>query len=76
MSYQFPRGLMVGRVAIQPCQRAGSAFTSMHWNNSFARQGRVNTLVAPVCDPHSGQPESKQTAVRIMPRSRNGRGDV
>ncbi|TKV22522.1 nitrate reductase [Citrobacter sp. TBCS-14] len=71
-----PRGLMVGRVAIQPGQRAGSAFTSMHWNNSFARQGRVNALVAPVCDPHSGQPESKQTAVRIMPWQPQWQGEM
>lgn len=62
-----PRGVMVARVMIHPGQREGSAFAPMHWNNQFARQGRVNALVAPVCDPHSGQPESKQTAVRITP---------
>jgi assimilatory nitrate reductase catalytic subunit len=48
----------------------------MHWNNSFARQGRVNALVAPVCDPHSGQPESKQTAVRIMPWQPQWQGEM
>ncbi|KAA0542193.1 MULTISPECIES: nitrate reductase [Citrobacter] len=61
-----PRGVMVGRVTIHRGQRPGNVFTSMHWNNHFARQGRVNALVAPICDPDSGQPESKQTAVRIM----------
>ncbi len=60
-----PRGVMVARVRIQPGQRQGELFTPMHWNHCFARQGKVNALVAPVCDPHSGQPESKQTAVRI-----------
>ena len=39
----------------------------MHWNAAFARQGKVNALVEGRCDPVSGQPESKQTAVRIMP---------
>ena len=39
----------------------------MHWNAGFARQGKVNALVEGRCDPVSGQPESKQTAVRILP---------
>ncbi|WP_354690810.1 nitrate reductase [Phytobacter sp. RSE-02] len=60
-----PRGVMVARARIQHGQREGELFTPMHWNHAFARQGKVNSLVAPVCDPHSGQPESKQTAVRI-----------
>ncbi|PTA87524.1 nitrate reductase [Kluyvera sp. Nf5] len=60
-----PRGVMVARARIQHGQREGELFTPMHWNHAFARQGKVNALVAPVCDPHSGQPESKQTAVRI-----------
>ncbi|HCQ9323692.1 TPA: molybdopterin-dependent oxidoreductase [Klebsiella pneumoniae] len=43
----------------------GSLFVPMHWNNQFARQGRVNNLLAAVTDPYSGQPESKQAAVAI-----------
>lgn len=60
-----PRGVMVARVRVQRGQREGELFSPMHWNRVFAHQGRVNALVACVCDPHSGQPESKQTAVRI-----------
>lgn len=60
-----PRGLMVARAFVSEAQRHGSLFVPMHWNAVFARQGKVNTLVAPVCCPQSGQPESKQTAVRI-----------
>lgn len=71
-----PRGVMVARVMIHPGQREGSAFAPMHWNNQFARQGRVNALVAPVCDPHSGQPESKQTAVRITPWQPRWQGEL
>lgn len=59
------RGVMVARAVVSPAQRPGSLFAPMHWNALFARQGKVNALVAPVCCPHSGQPESKQTAVRI-----------
>lgn len=62
-----PRGVMVARVVVSDAQRPDSLFTPMHWNDCFARQGKVNSLVAPVVDPHSGQPESKQTAVRIAP---------
>lgn len=62
-----PRGLMVARARINDGQRAGELFVPMHWNSCFSRQGKVNALVEGRCDPHSGQPESKQTAVRLMP---------
>ncbi|MBM7233475.1 nitrate reductase [Enterobacter roggenkampii] len=62
-----PRGIMVARVRISDAQREGNAFAPMHWNAEFARQGKVNALVEGRCDPVSGQPESKQTAVRIQP---------
>ena len=62
-----PHGVMVAKVVVTESQRRGSLFTPMHWNDCFARQGKVNGLVASVVDPHSGQPESKQTAVRIAP---------
>ncbi|PLK55905.1 nitrate reductase, partial [Klebsiella quasipneumoniae] len=58
-------GVMVAKVAISEGQRPGSLFVPMHWNNQFARQGRVNNLLAAVTDPHSAQPESKQAAVAI-----------
>jgi len=59
------RGLMVARARTESGQREGVLFAPMHWNHLFARQGKVNALVDAVCCPHSGQPESKQTAVRI-----------
>lgn len=62
-----PRGLMVARAKINPGQRDGELFVPMHWNSCFSRQGKVNALVEGRCDPHSGQPESKQTAVQLMP---------
>jgi assimilatory nitrate reductase catalytic subunit len=60
-----PRGVMVARAKIHSGQRIGVLFSPMHWNHCFARQGKVNALVDSICCPHSGQPESKQTAVRI-----------
>ncbi|URN97601.1 nitrate reductase [Leclercia adecarboxylata] len=62
-----PRGLMVARARINDGQPAGQLFVPMHWNSCFSRQGKVNAVVEGRCDPHSGQPESKQTAVRLMP---------
>lgn len=68
-----PNGVMVAKVTIGDGQRPGSLFVPMHWNNQFARQGRVNNLLAAVTDPHSGQPESKQTAVAIATASLRGK---
>ena len=65
-------GVMVAKVAISEGQRPGSLFVPMHWNNQFARQGRVNNLLAAVTDPYSGQPESKQAAVAIAAGNRPG----
>lgn len=62
-----PHGVMVAKVSVSHGQRPGSLFVPMHWNNQFARHGRVNNLLAAVTDPWSGQPESKQVAVAITP---------
>ena len=71
-----PRGVMVARVRILQGQREGELFVPMHWNNQFARQGKVNVLVEGRCDPLSGQPESKQTAIRIMPWQPGWQGEL
>ena len=59
-------GGMVAKVLVSENQLPGNVFAPMHWNQQFARKGQINGLVESVCDPHSGQPESKQTAVRIQ----------
>ncbi|WP_326466815.1 nitrate reductase [Enterobacter wuhouensis] len=71
-----PRGVMVARVHINDGQRPGEIFVPMHWNGQFARQGKVNALVEGRCDPLSGQPESKQTAVRIAPWHPGWQGEL
>jgi assimilatory nitrate reductase catalytic subunit len=37
----------------------------MHWNGQFTSQGRVDSLIPPVVDAQSGQPESKHTPVNV-----------
>lgn len=60
-------GLFIGRVKLDTGQRQGSLFAPMHWTSQYASHGRVDTLVKPVSDPLSGQPESKHTPVKISP---------
>ncbi|OAI24617.1 nitrate reductase [Methylomonas koyamae] len=58
-------GQMLARVEIGAGQRRGSLFVPMHWTGQVSSHGRMGALVNPVVDPYSGQPESKQTPVRI-----------
>jgi assimilatory nitrate reductase catalytic subunit len=43
----------------------GQVFIPLHWNNQFASNARVDSLVAPITDPISGQPEFKHTPARL-----------
>ncbi len=58
-------GEVTVRVRSDDGQQRGSVFIPMHWNDQYSSQGRVDALVNPVVDPISGQPESKQTPVRV-----------
>jgi assimilatory nitrate reductase catalytic subunit len=60
-------GTVIVRALVTPRQRPGSVFVPMHWTDQFAAQGRVDALVAPLTDPFSGQPASKNVAVRVTP---------
>ncbi len=59
-------GEIIVRTRISEAQPAGTVFVPMHWNDQFASCARVDTLVNPVVDPLSGQPELKHTPVRIQ----------
>ena len=59
------QGQFIGKVRITPGQRPGEVFVPMHWTQSFSSEGRCNALIQSVSDPVSGQPESKQGAVRL-----------
>ena len=43
----------------------GQVFAPIHWTDQFSGQACVGTLVNPVVDPLSGQPESKHTIVQV-----------
>ncbi|MCA1491389.1 molybdopterin-dependent oxidoreductase [Ensifer sp. NBAIM29] len=64
VTIESPYGLVVVRALITERQAEGNLFVPMHWNNQFAAKGRVDALVPPVTDPFSGQPASKNVAVR------------
>ncbi|MCF4165227.1 molybdopterin-dependent oxidoreductase [Zavarzinia compransoris] len=55
------------RVLVTERQRKGSVFAPIHWTGQQASRARIDALVAPHVDPHSGQPESKFTPVRVVP---------
>jgi len=53
------------RALISKRQLPGSIFVPMHWTDQFASKARVDTLAPSIVDPLSGQPASKNIAVRI-----------
>lgn len=58
---------VLAQVAISDAMRVGDAFMPMHWSNAFASFARMGTLVPTIVDPHSGQPELKNSAISITP---------
>lgn len=60
-------GEFIGRVKLDANMRHGVIFSPIHWNDQYALKGRVSSVVNPVVDPVSGQPESKSTPVAIEP---------
>lgn len=61
---ESPHGKVLLRALISERQARGSVFAPMHWNDRFASLARIDMVVAPVTDPYSGQPASKNTGVR------------
>ena len=56
---------IIVRALVSARQRRGSIFVPMHWTDQFASKARVDTVVPSHVDPVSGQPASKNIAVRI-----------
>ena len=69
-------GTVVLKVVVSEGQQAGSLFAPIHWSGMTASSGRIDDLVAPVTDPHSGQPEAKATPAAITPVAYASRGFV
>jgi len=59
--------IVLAQVAISDTLRVGDAFMPMHWSNAFASFARVGPLIPTVVDPHSGQPELKNSAISVTP---------
>ena len=52
-------------VVIDTGLKPNQLFIPIHWNNQFAKRARVDSLVAPIIDAVSGQPEFKFTPATI-----------
>jgi len=61
-------GAAVMRVRVTGTQSRGEVFAAMHWSKSNSSVGPADTLVGAACDPVSGQPELKATAVTVLPQ--------
>ena len=59
--------IVLAQIAISDSMSAGDGFMPMHWSDAFASFARVGTLIPTAVDPHSGQPELKNTAVNVTP---------
>jgi len=55
------------RVSVTPSQPQGSVFAPIHWNDETAGAARIGSLVHPVVDRWSGQPDAKATPVAVRP---------
>ncbi|MQW89773.1 nitrate reductase [Sinorhizobium saheli] len=64
VTIESPFGAAIVRALVTERQAPGNLFVPMHWNDQFASKARIDALVAPVTDPVSGQPASKNVAVR------------
>ena len=62
-----PRGAVTVRALLTTRQRPGSIFVPIHWTAETSANARVDSLVAPVTDPLSGQPASKSSRVALRP---------
>ena len=60
-------GSIIVRLRISGEMPRGMIFVTIHWNGAFSSDARVCTLVNPVVDPISGEPEFKHTPARVMP---------
>ncbi|PVB59966.1 nitrate reductase [Labrenzia sp. 011] len=58
-------GSVLVRALVTSRVRRGEIYVPMHWTDRFAARGRVDAVVAPETDPHSGQPGLKFTPVAL-----------
>ena len=61
-----PHGCAILRARITDTVRRGEVFAPMHWTGETAPSARIDALVPAICDPVSGQPESKAAVVDVQ----------
>jgi assimilatory nitrate reductase catalytic subunit len=61
-------GAAIMRVRVSEAQPCGEVFAAMHWSENNSSAGPADRLVGAACDPVSGQPELKATAVSVKPQ--------
>jgi assimilatory nitrate reductase catalytic subunit len=60
-------GSMIARLRVSGELPRGMIFVPIHWNGAYSSDARVGSLVNPIVDPISGEPELKHTPARVMP---------
>ncbi len=60
-------GTLVARLRTSGEIARGGVFVPIHWSGTFASEARAGSLVNPVVDPVSGEPEFKHTPARVEP---------
>jgi assimilatory nitrate reductase catalytic subunit len=60
-------GSLVGRLRVSGEMPRGMLFAPIHWSDEFSSDARVGSLVNPVVDPISGEPEFKHTPAQVEP---------
>jgi assimilatory nitrate reductase catalytic subunit len=61
------QGSTIFKVSLQTTQQRGSIFAPIHWSDTTSSHALIGDLIIAATDPHSGQPESKTTPVRLDP---------
>jgi assimilatory nitrate reductase catalytic subunit len=61
-------GAAIVRTRVTDAQGRGDVFAAMHWSRTNSSAGPADVLVGAACDPVSGQPEFKATAVTVRPQ--------
>jgi assimilatory nitrate reductase catalytic subunit len=61
-------GAAIMRIRVTDAQTCGEVFAAMHWSEDNSSTGPADRLVGAACDPVSGQPELKATAVTVRPQ--------
>lgn len=60
------QGQFIGRLQLTTQQVSGTIFVPIHWNRCFSASANVGTLVNPITDKLSGQPEFKHSPVGVF----------